>query len=81
MVGRRGGVGGGDGGGDGVGEHRHELLVVELIELIPGPRYSGGGAARVTAFVRRLEEGNGVAGGSPVSPSLGGGEVEEFVDP
>ena len=80
MVGRRGGVGGGDGGGHGVGEHGHELLVVKLIKLIASPRRPGG-RPRVAAIVRGLEEGNGVADGSPVSAPLGGGEVEEFIDP
>lgn len=80
MVGRGGGVGGRDGGGDGVSEHGHELLVVELIELAGRAGGGAGGGAGVVGG-RVLEEGNGVAGGSAVGAALGGGEIEEFIDP
>jgi len=57
-------------GGNVVGEHGNQLVLVESVET-----------GSTFLEKRRLKEGNGVAGGSPVSPPPGGGEVEKLVDP
>lgn len=92
LIGRRSGrVGGGkrrrSSHGDGyvVGEHRHELFVVETVEHI-GIRYHGIVVVigvGVPAFLHQwlLEESDGVANGTAVSPAACGREVEELLDP
>lgn len=91
VIGRRGGVwrrhGRRHGGGDFIVKHRHELLVVESIKLIPRPgpgswrRSAAGAAAAFFLQHWHFEECDRIANGPPVGPAPGGGEIEKFVDP
>lgn len=57
-----------------VGEHGQELVVVEAVEVVrPDAGIAVAGAG--------LEKSHGVADGAAVRAALGGGEVEELVDP